>query len=332
LKFSLVAAYEPELNELSAKYGEIQVGTIHVTSIGSSGDLAADRRYEWGRGALAAGDAEGARDLFAQALDCAPDWPAAWFALAQALERLDRRSEAREAYVRTLNLDPDDAQGAALGLARLGGPAPAAAPRAYVKTLFDQYAARFDAHLVKQLAYRGPEILCAALARVDADRRFAQALDLGCGAGLFAAAIFSRAEAIIGVDLSPAMIEQARAKGVYRRLAAAELTEFVAAEAAESADLAAAADVFVYIGDLAPVFAEVARVLRPGGLFAFTTQSGPDQGFVVGDDLRFRHSEAYLRALASAHGFAVAEFFAVSTRRDRGLDVPGWACVLRKSG
>ncbi|MBB4198760.1 putative TPR repeat methyltransferase [Rhodoblastus sphagnicola] len=293
--------------------------------------MSADRRYEWGQGALAAGDAEGARDLFAQALECAPNWAAAWFGLAQALDRLDRRVEAREAYAKTLNLDPGDAHGAALGLARLGGPAPAAAPRAYVKTLFDQYAARFDTHLVTQLAYRGPEILCGAIARADADRRFAHVLDLGCGAGLFAAAIRPHAAKISGVDLSPAMIEQARAKGIYDRLAAADLTEFLAAEPSESADLAVAADVFVYIGDLGDLFAQVARTLSLGGLFAFTAQSGPSQGFGVGADLRFRHSEAYLRDLACAHGFDVAALFAVSARRDRGIDVPGWAAVLRKN-
>lgn len=299
--------------------------------IGSSGDLSADRRYEWGQGALAAGDAEGARDLFAQALDCAPDWPAGWFALAQALERLEKRGEAREAYAKTLALDPEDAQGAALALARLGGARPATAPRAYVKTLFDQYAARFDSHLVEKLAYRGPQVLCEAIDRAAPGRRFAHVLDLGCGAGLFAAAIVSRAQKITGVDLSPAMIEQARAKNVYERLAAADLTEFLAAEPCENADLAAAADVFVYIGDLGAVFAEVFRALRPGGLFAFTTQSGPSHGFVVGEDLRFSHSESYLRDLAVAQGFTVAELFPVSTRKDRGVDVPGWAAVLRKS-
>jgi predicted TPR repeat methyltransferase len=301
-----------------------------VTPIGSSGDLSADRRYGWGQGALASGDAEGARDLFAQALELAPDWPAAWFALAQALERLDRRDEARAAYAKSLALDPADAQGAELALARLGGAAPRTAPRAYVKTLFDQYAARFDRHLVQALGYRGPQILCEALERAERGRRFAHVLDLGCGAGLFAEAISPRAAAISGVDLSPAMIEQARAKGVYQRLAAADLAEFLRGEPAESADLAAAADVFVYIGDLHEIFAQVLRALRPGGLFAFTAQSGPSRGFVVGEDLRFSHSEPYLRGLAAAQGFELAEFFAVSTRRDRGADVPGWAAVLRK--
>jgi len=315
--------------DLDAKCDYFPDGT-KMTEQGSSGDLSADRRYEWGQGALASGDAEGARDLFSQALELAPDWPPAWFAFAQALERLGRPDAARAAYEKCVALDAADALGAGLALARLGGAAAKTAPRAYVKTLFDQYAARFDRHLVEALGYRGPQILCGALARADSGRRFADVLDLGCGAGLFAGAIRDRAEKISGVDLSPAMIEQARAKRLYDRLAVAELTEFLAAEPAESADLAAAADVFVYIGDLEPVFAQVFRVLRPGGLFAFTTQSGAVEKFALGEDLRFCHSEAFLRGLATAQGFAVVELFAASTRRDRGADVPGWAVVLRK--
>ena len=53
------------------------------------------------------------------------------------------------------------------------------------------------------------------------------------------------------------MIEQARAKNLYDRLVAADLVEFLHGEPAVSADLAVAADVFVYIGDLEPVFAGV---------------------------------------------------------------------------
>ncbi len=84
------------------------------------------------------------------------------------------------------------------------------------------------------------------------------------------------------------MIAKARAKNLYDRLAVADLLDFLAAEPAESADLAVAADVFVYVGDLDPVFAASARVLEPDGLFAFTAQSlGEGAGFHVGEDLRF---------------------------------------------
>jgi predicted TPR repeat methyltransferase len=297
---------------------------------GSSGDLAADRRYQWAAGALESRDFEAARDLFSQVLELAPDWAPGWRGLGEALEALLRRDEAVAAFRKALALDPADIGGAGLHLAFLVGESPATAPRAYVKTLFDQYAAKFDRHLVEALAYRGPEILDAALARAAPGRIFAHALDLGCGAGLFGAAFRGRVKRLTGIDLSPAMIEQARGKSLYDRLIVADLLDFLAAEPDQSADLAAAADVFVYIGDLAPVFAAVARVLEPGGLFAFTAQKREGDGYRVGEDMRFSHGEACLRACAVQAGFATLELAPAVTRKDRGADVPGWAAVLRK--
>jgi len=301
-----------------------------MTVTGSSGDLAADRRYQWAHGALEAQDHEAARDLFAQTLELAPNWAPAWFGLGEALDKLERYNDAIAAFATSLRLDPADAAGAALRIAVLKGESPAMAPRAYVTTLFDQYAAKFDRHLVEALAYRGPEILNAAIGRAAPGQVFRHALDIGCGAGLFGAAFRASARRLTGVDLSPAMIEQARAKAIYDRLAIADLLDFLGREPADSADLAAAADVFVYIGDLAPVFGAVARALEPGGVFAFTTQSHQGDGFRLGADLRFAHSAPYLRARASESGFAVLELTAAVTRKDRGADVPGWAVILRK--
>lgn len=297
---------------------------------GSSGDLAADRRYQWAAGALESRDFEAARDLFSQVLELAPDWAPGWRGLGEALEALRRRDEAVAAFRKALALDPADIGGARLHLAFLAGESPATAPRAYVTALFDQYAAKFDRHLVEALAYRGPEILDAALSRAAPGRIFAHALDLGCGAGLFGAAFRGKAKRLTGIDLSPAMIEQARGKHLYDRLITADLLDFLAAEPDQSADLAAAADVFVYIGDLAPIFAAVARVLEPGGLFAFTAQRREGDGYRVGEDMRFSHGEACLRACAAQARLVTLELVPAVTRKDRGADVPGWAAVLRK--
>ncbi|MGO9428692.1 methyltransferase domain-containing protein [Rhodoblastus sp.] len=302
-----------------------------MTHENSSGDLAADRRYQWGLGANERGDFDAARDLFVQTLELAPSWAPGWFALAQALESLGRFDEAIEAYVKTLALDAEDAFGAALCLANLGArAAPKTAPRAYVKTLFDQYAPRFDRHLVESLAYRGPQILAEAVERAAPGQTFAHALDLGCGAGLFGATFRQKARFLTGVDLSPAMICQAQGKGLYDRLAVADLVEFLQAEPEASAGFVAAADVFVYIGDLAPVFSAVSRVLAPGGLFAFTAQDSGEDGFRVGADRRFSHGEPYLAACAGQSRFTVLEISAASTRKDRGVDTPGWVAVLRR--
>jgi predicted TPR repeat methyltransferase len=302
-----------------------------MNSTCSSGDLSADRRYQWAAGALEARDFEAARELFAQTLELVPRWAPAWFGLGEALQAMERRDEAARAFREALAHDPADSAGAALRLAVLTGESPAAAPPAYVKTLFDQYAAKFDRHLVEALAYRGPEILADALDRAAPGRAFRHAIDLGCGAGLSGATIRARSGLLTGVDLSPAMIAQAGAKGLYDRLAAAELLDFLGEEPEGGADLVIAADVFVYIGDLAPVFAAVARALEQGGLFAFTAQSRLEGGYRLGPDMRFAHDEAYLRACAQTAGFAMLALSPVVTRKDRGADVPGWVVVLAKN-
>ena len=59
--------------------------------------------------------------------------------------------------------DPDDRHGASLHLMRLGAEEIAAMPSAYVQTLFDQYAPRFESALVGDLGYRGPALLFKAV-------------------------------------------------------------------------------------------------------------------------------------------------------------------------
>lgn len=295
----------------------------------ASGDLSADRRLEWALASAREGDHEAAADLAAQALELAPGFAAAWFALGEAREALGRRDEAAQAYARAAALRPDDPFGAGARLARLSGATPEGLAPAYVRALFDDYAPRFDAHLTGALAYRGPALLRAAVLR-EGPRRFARALDLGCGTGLSGTAFRDLCATIEGCDLSAAMIAQARAKGVYDALEAGDLSEFLARRDAGCCDLALAADVFVYLGDLAPVFAAVARVLAPGGVFAFTTQAVEGGTWRLLDDLRFGHSRDWLeRALAQA-GFS-ARIEDASTRRDRGAEVPGFVVTATRA-
>ena len=63
--------------------------------------------------------------------------------------------------------------------------------------------------------------------------------------GLGGAAFRPNCDWLVGVDISPGMIEQARAKGLYDRLEVSDLLEFLAAEVGASHHLVLAADVFV---------------------------------------------------------------------------------------
>ena len=305
----------------------------------SSGDLLADRRYAYAEACLAEGDARAACEMAEQALDLAPRFAPAWFLLGRARERLgatpDLRQAALRAYENALDLDPDDALGARLRLARIGGAdgAPAITP-AYVRALFDGYAARFDRHLVGALGYRGPAMLVDALDGACGGRAaFAEALDLGCGTGLVGTALGERIGRLAGCDLSPAMLALARGTGRYARLVEADLAAFLAGEPAASADLVAAADVLIYVRDLAPVLAGIARVMRPGALAAFTVQSPPDgetaADGVLGEDGRYAHADAAVAARAGAAGLAVALLRPAAVRRENGRDVPGRVVLLR---
>ena len=301
----------------------------------SSGDMIADRRYRYARELLREGDGKAAAELFRQTLDIAPAWAPAWFGFGEALERAGDRFNAVTAFRRALSLAPDDALGAKLRLARLGaGPAGQAMSEVYVRRLFDQYADNFDRHLREKLEYRGPEIILEALRALhDGEPRFDRALDLGCGTGLMAAVIRSHVGAIDGVDLSHAMVAKAKGLGLYREVWDGELTERLAilSAGAERYDLLLAADVLVYLGDLAPVLAAAASAMAAPALFAFTVQAHEGDGFLLGEDLRYHHSSGHIEAAAAAAGLAVASVAPCVTRQNFGEPVPGLVVVLRKA-
>ncbi len=293
------------------------------------GDLLAHRRYAYARSAADDGDWRAAVEVLEQALERAPEWAPSLFALGEAREKLGDRAGAAEAFRATLRADPSDAQGAGARLALLGaGEAPTALPQAYVARLFDDYAPRFNKHLTEALAYRGPELIVEALDSVDRARRFARGLDLGCGAALLGAALRGRVDELVGVDLSPAMIAKARETGRYDALEVGDLGDFLAKPERDEFDLIVAADVLVYFGDLKEVVAAAARALAPGGLFAFTLETYPGEGFRFGATMRFAHSSAHARAAAAAAGLRPLALFDASTRREAGHDVAGLVCVF----
>jgi predicted TPR repeat methyltransferase len=301
----------------------------------TSGDPVADRRHAWGEASLREGDASAAAELFAQAVEAAPGWAAGWFSLGDAHERAGDGAAAIPAFRRARALDAADQLGAGVRLARLG--AGGTMSSAYVASLFDEYAERFDAHLVAALAYRGPEIVAEAIAGVcrAAGRalRFRQALDIGCGTGLMAREMAPHVGAMTGVDLSPRMIAKAAATGLYADggLVVGDALAHMERQPAASHDLLMAADVLVYVADLGPLFAGAARLMARDALFAFTVQTHAGDGVVLGDDLRHHHGEAHVRVRAAACGLAVAHLSPCVTRKDAGRNVPGLVVVLMRA-
>ncbi len=90
----------------------------------TSGDLIADRRVELARQYQSAGDLAAAADLFAQALELAPQFAWAWFMLGEVRRKLHDEAGAIEAFRQARANDPVDRLGAGLRLARFGAADP----------------------------------------------------------------------------------------------------------------------------------------------------------------------------------------------------------------
>ena len=299
----------------------------------SSGDLVADRRFEWARDCEAKGDLRGAADLLEQALELVPGYASAWFTLGEISEKLGERERAVAAYRKAREADTEDRHGALVCLMRLGAADMSDMPQAYVRALFDHYAPAFDLALTAGLDYRAPALLRDAVEQAcrtaGGPMRFGTMLDLGCGTGLAGEAFRAHVDRLVGVDLSPGMIAQARKKTIYDRLQAEDLSVFLAAEAASGSlfHLAVAADVFVYCPDLAAILPAIARVLETGGTLAFTVETHTGDGVILRDTLRFAHSEAHVRAALDQAGLTLLSLQPASTRTEKKSPVPGLLVV-----
>ena len=90
--------------------------------------------------------------------------------------------------------------------------------------------------------------------------------DLGCGTGRTAAWLRSAGVgAVDGVDLTPQMLDRARALGMHRRLVEADVTDTQLAS--EAYDLVVSSLVDEHLADVAPLYAEARRIARRGAAF-----------------------------------------------------------------
>ena len=167
-------------------------------------DPLAERRFAYAEELAQDHDYAAAVEVYEQALERVPDWAPAWVRLGKMRERLGDKPGAIAAYTQALRCDPADRQGAGPRIAWLEGRETASLPPAYVTRLFDDYAPKFEEHLVETLLYCGHELMATALDRVAPGRRFRLGLDLGCGSGLAGRVLRDRVERLVGVDLAPA--------------------------------------------------------------------------------------------------------------------------------
>lgn len=257
----------------------------------------------------------------------------AWSALGDVLRETGQLDRAADCYERALSLGADPALHRYYLAALRPQAAVVEAPRAYVQTLFDGYAHDFEDHLVGQLGYQGHRLLIEQLPP-DCPANAAQVLDLGCGTGLCGPLLRPRAAHMTGVDLSPAMIDKARARKLYDELQVADIHDHLE-QPGPLYDLIVAADVFIYVGPLERVFALASQRLQPGGWLAFTVENAeataPWPGVHLLPSLRYAHEEDYLRTLASTHAMAVRHVVDAPIRFHDHQPIAGRYMYLQKT-
>ncbi|HYW56531.1 MAG TPA: tetratricopeptide repeat protein [Polaromonas sp.] len=278
---------------------------------------------------------------YRRAIALEPGHLAAHRLLGNVMLKNGDKAGAVACYRKVVELQPDSP--VVHLVAALSGESTDSAPRGYVEQLFDEYAQHYDSHLSQTLNYTLPEKLAEMVGEffVLGPRKWS-VLDLGCGTGLTGSTLAAYAGELVGVDLSSKMLSRARARNIYSRLVHMDMASMMKNEAPASYDLLVSADVFLYVGELAGLFDQAKRLLRHGGLFAFSVESldalndvgslaaRADPGYKLTPTGRYAHSMAYLSRMATHHGFEILSTMNIQCRLEQGKEVPGRLTLLRR--
>ncbi|MCH2172841.1 ubiquinone/menaquinone biosynthesis methyltransferase [Myxococcota bacterium] len=148
----------------------------------------------------------------------------------------------------------------------------AEAKRGAVRDMFDRIAPRYDR--MNRLISAGLDQRWrrAALDHVDV-RTGDRLLDLACGTGDFAEHAAARGAQVLGIDFAAQMLRNAQHRGISAQFTQADATALPVADASATAlTCGFALRNFVALPE---VFAEMARVLEPGGRFALLEVDRP---------------------------------------------------------
>ena len=254
-------------------------------------------------------------------------WHAHHF-LGVNLALLGRYEEAADSLREALRLNPNS-EAAAFRLRALTGEPETSAPPAVIRDIFDAYAERFDHHLADKLGYDASGLLRLALegGKLN-DRRFARAIDIGCGTGLAGNILRERCDTLIGIDLSERMLAKANARDCYDELHCQDVVQHLRIESLQF-DLFVALDVFVYLGALDQVFEAIAASALRSARVIFTTEERSGDGFGLDRSARFSHARDYVAHAADEAGLAIDFYDNTRLRKERGEWVIAGLYVMR---
>jgi predicted TPR repeat methyltransferase len=265
-----------------------------------------------------------------KATELAPNNPDMWYDRGELAEMLGRRDEARAAYEKYIELNPDDAEIRHILVALRDEPPPPRVPNKALEQMYAEFSRTFESNVCGELGYRAPERVRELIEPLLGDRQNLAVLDLGCGTGLVGLQFKPRASQLIGVDISPEMIELARARNLYDRLDVAEITAWLGLSS-DRFELVVACDCLIYFGDLRQVLLPLAERLCPKGVLAFTLERGDRYPHRLSDSGRYTHHPDHVRKVAAEAKLEVARLEEGFLRTEYGAPVTGLFVALEKT-
>ena len=213
------------------------------------------------------------------------------------------------------------------------GRTPQRQPAAMVRALYDGMADLYDQRVVAGLKYKLPREVAGRIRQLYPDNKL-NVLDLGCGTGLLGACLGRVNGAMIGVELSTGMVEQAAKHGVYDRFHTVDLLDALQETPAALYDVIAALDVFIYVGDLAAAIPNAYRVLKGGGHFIFSceTAAEDESDLVLRPTQRYAHKASHVQEMCRFAGFVDVALEPMPLRYENLEPVQGFLVTAKKAG
>lgn len=264
-----------------------------------------------------------------RATELSPDDAEAWCAMAELAHIVGQRAQARAGYEKYLESNPHDAEVRHILTALRDEAPPARVPDACIQQLYKKFSAFYESNMVDTLDYQAPERLGELIQAVMGDLGGLEVLDLGCGTGLSGLRLKPRAAQLTGVDLSPEMVEHARARAIYDHLEVAEITGWLA-DCRKRYDLIVACDTLIYFGDLAPVLHAARSRLKENGVLAFSVERGGVHPYQLTDSGRYAHHKDHIADLAAGADMRLLRLDDGYLRMEYGNEVTGLFAAMRK--
>jgi predicted TPR repeat methyltransferase len=200
-----------------------------------------------------------------------------------------------------------------------------------VGKLFDRLSGQYEERVARE-GYAEHTQVARALSRVAYGGRPLRVLDLGCGTGMLGGALRNAGVnvTLVGVDLSKAMLEQARERAIYESLHREDIERFLRTFRGGDFEAAGLASVIPFFGDLRTLFDLLSRFLRHDAWLVFTYDVARAQEVEFNESGRFRHAKAHVEDRLAQARFVLLSSEGFTARTERGEPVAAEVVVARK--